>query len=930
MVELILTKKTNVYNYAVSSSGVSSIGNLLRVDNERGYTLDLYENESIPITFQIADVKDPSIKKSAFSKNFLIPGTKRNSLALDFSYMMSSNTQYQKFNGQIVQSEWQLPVQEAQIYVDGILAFSGLLELRRAVIQEGEVNSFEVNFLATQINIFDELENKNMRELSMPNNFIRSGADINSLFNATSSDDVVTVGGTNYTGFTLAYPDWGFPGATAGTGATASYIYSTTDYSQVFRSESSPLTNESLPGLFVGYNLTQYAFVKSLVDKIFDGIDFSYSSDFFESDEFKKLLLLCYDSSQLPSNLGFKIFGSSPTSSSYYDDIIPAYTPFPPSPVRYTLENIFGTGTIPSSSPFDANEGLRDPFGVWDSESQTLTFTRSGNFTIQVKAVIDIRFGWDMVYNGDGNYCPSSSPYITNVYDHSTYPLLGPDSTLDFHCAARNVTVSKSLAAKALANQNIATPNTYTKAGGTHYQWEASLDAYTTPLIYSISAQAGDIWQMRMQVDASNYCSAPVETDCFPFLLGERKYQAAIDVVALDITSLYLNWNQTLPDISQKQFMIALIKHFNLYSEVSNNSRIMTFEPWSDFFNLGYVQDWTKKIDIGSVREIQRFDPPLEVFARMKTTENYLDVEVQNGTQDKLEYGTYQTYLTNGKEETITIQSDFGSTTPSFIRMVQPISFFKYLVQTSATYGGTTYTWNIPNPALFPIDTQGNRGLVEKSEMFLGYRPNIVSATSAPNSSDPIYAHYYCPGSTGFTGILYQSDGTTRAADHLWSISSIGSTGNDVNFAATRTAWLSGGQTPPVFNALNSNYEAYYQDFFANLNSQKILVCNVRLDTTDIANFSFRNPVWIEFPNGDGDYFIVSKIAYDPTTQAPSSVELLTFDKSYFPFSYSNVGPTNPGPDYPELEEDKFPPGYELPPDQGGGTYPVPEPSPSS
>jgi hypothetical protein len=924
MIELLLTKKTNVYNYFVSGSGVAQIGSLVRTDNESGYSLDLFENESIPITYEISDIKDASIKKSPFSKNFLIPGTKRNSIAMGYPYMISTDEPFKIYNGEIVNgNEWHLPVQEAQLYIDGILAFTGQLELTKAVIAQGEVNSFEVNFLATQINIFDELENKNMRELNLFSNFITKGEEVYDMFNALSSDDTFTVAGSTYSGFTLAYPDWGFQAA----GATAAYddgvqVYATTGKTKIFTNSATPPTDVNDIGLIVGYNFTFYAFVKYLLDNIFDGLDFNYDSAFFESEDFKKLILLCYDSSELPSNTAVKVFGSNPSATTYFDDQIPAGTPVAPQPVTNWISNMSGDGAVPAASPFNANEGLHNPFGVWDADSGILKFNRAGNYSIQIKAVVDIRFGWDMLYGGFGALCPGGTPQ-NNVYDWATYPLLAADSRIYFYNQGRNITYTRDISGLTMTSTSLATPNTYTKASGTHYQWESSHDLYTTPLTFTINAQAGDEWKLYMVTDSDDYCAAPVGVGCSSFPIGERKYEAALDVMMVDISPLYPNWNQTIPDITQKDFLVGLMKHFNIYSEVAPNSRIITMEPRDIFYNQGNVQNWTNKINIASVRQIERTDPPLAVLARMKATDNSEDIKIQDTTADKLEYGSYKVFLENGKDQEQTIQSDFGSMTPLSMNHLQITGSTSKLIQTQETYDGVTYTWNVPNPALFAIDDDGTKQITEQSDMFLGYRPNLVK----PRSKYPIeqlqYPHYFCPGATGFTESLITATGSPRC-DHLWSLSSIGGTGTDVNFRETRTSWLSGGDTPPVFNYIQTNYEQYYENFYLNLNDQKVLSAEVRLQPADIARFSFRNPVWITFPNGDGDYFIVNSIQYDPTTVGPSKVELITFNKEYYNFSYTSIGPAGPpGPDTDIPSDD--PPDYAPPPDQDspGGEYPI-------
>lgn len=923
MIELLLSKATNVYNYFTSTSGVTQIGSLIRKDDERGYSLDLFENESIPITYAISDAQDATVKKSPFSKNFLIPGTKRNSIALGYPYMISNDVPFKTYNGEVVNgNEWHVPIQEAQLYVDGILAFTGELELSKTVINQGEINSFEVNFLATTINIFDELEGKNMRDLTLPTPNITNGQEIIDCFNATSSDDTFGIADGLYSGFTLAYPDWGFQPAESG----ATYldgvpVYATTGETKIFTDSGTPPTDTNDIGLVTGYNFTQYAFVKKLVDTIFDGVDFNYNSTFFDSETFKKLLLLCYDSNELPSNTRLNIFGSNPSSSTYYGDIFGAFPTSTPSPVTYNITNLTAEGTVPGASPFDANKSLSDPFSVWDADSGVLTFTRTGTYTIQLKSVVDIRFGWDMQYGGQGAPCPGSGGTLPNVYPWATYPLLGALSTLKWTCQNRSTpVVSQSISGLSMTSTSIATPSTYSKLFSTHYQWESSHDGYTTPLNFTLNVQAGDEWALTMTTDPASYANAPVQSGCTTFPMNERKYQAALDVLAVDVSPYAFNWSQTLPDITQKDFLVALFKHFNLYSEVTPNSRTIEIEPRDVFFNNVSVQDWTNKLDISSLREIQRSDPPISVTARMKKTSNVQDKNSQETTLDELEYGSFKTFLENGKDQEQEIKSEFGSLTPTFMRSLQGL---KNKIQTTATYDSTDYRWVIPNPELFAVASNGERELTDTSEMYLAYRPNIVSPVSLISSGyDQVYAHFAVQGATGYTGTL---EGPTGApgADHLWSISSIGETGLDVNFANTKTAWLSGGQVPrpPVFENVQTNYEEYYQNYFLNLNDQKILKGKFRLQPADIARFSFRNPIWLTFPNGDGDYFIVSSINYDPTTNGPSDVELLTFNKEYFNFSFSSFTPIGDIP----VDVGDDPPDYLPPPDQepGGGEYPI-------
>lgn len=919
LIELLLRKRTNVYNYNISSSGVSTIGNLLTFKDEVGYSLDLFEDETIPIQFQINDVSDPSQKKSPFSKTFLLPGSKRNQIAFGFPYMISTDVPYKTYNGEIVDGNWELPVQEAEIYVDSVLAFSGRLELNKTVISRGEINAFEVNFVATAINIFDELENKQMNDLALDTPQFTTNADVTAAFNVTQSDTTFTVGGSSYSGWTLAYPDFGFPGPGSGATSGTPNIWNTTGLGNQFFTLANVPSETATSGRQLFYNFTAYPFVKHLIDKIFEGTEFSFQSTFFESTVFKKLLLLSYNSDVLASNTGLKAFGSSPSAGSYYDDLFPFPTSTCPGADLRTLEPLSTSGQVVSTYPVNADEHLSDPFVIYDQEAGTFTFKSRGTFTIRLKAVVDILYGWDQLVGGQGGNCPGGTPNA-NIYPHATYPLVGTNSLLYFDCINRSYIVTKNIGGATQSSQSIASPTTYVKNAQTHYQWESSHDLYTTPLDYTLNVQPGDTFRLVCQMDPNDYCNAPVNLGCTTFPIAERKYRWAIDVLAIDISPLAHNWSQTLPRITQKAFLQAIIKHFNIYAEVTGNSKVITMEPRDTFYNFGSVQDWTNKVDIDSVREIVRFDPPLDVFARMNPTKNIQDATRQDNTEDKLEYGALKVTLENGKEDDLTIQSDISSLTINSSTMLDGDDD----VYTDTTITGLTgsYFWKVPNPELYVQSTNGERQLTEISPMYLAYRPQIVQPRTL--TTGQIYAYYGIPGDPGVVDFI-QTGAAQEVSDHLWPLSSIGGTagnpGIDVNMRVSPSTMFDARDIPPVFFTAVGNYEQYFSGFVNNLNSQKILNATVRLSTLDIARFSFRNPIYIQFPNGDGDYFIVSRISYDPTTDSPSNVELLTFDKEYFNFSFEDTGsggPIAPGP------EPTTPTAEPLPPDQEpGGEYPI-------
>jgi len=1018
-IQLILTNKTKVYSYSVSDAGVATIGSLIRSDDIKEFDIDLFDNEAIPITYEINDSIDPSKKKAPFSKTFLVPGTIINQKAFGFPYMISTALPFQEYQGSIVnENEWQIPVTEGQLFVDGILTFSGRVQLTKANIITGDVNSFEVSFLATQINIFDEIGNKLLTDLDIPTPVYATPEDVNSVFSSTDSEDTFTVNGDLYSGFTLAYPDWGFPdtdiivtdienpdsaiitftvdlssetvssdgvyligtftnpvfeggallmidtggdvyeisyeisgaediqykfsnglpnsggsqesadflaggcGISDGEGGfnrlfrrsgqdetletvlfnacpsslqeinpvpdTDTNVTATSGKTGIWRTEAFEPTESNQVGLRLGYNITQYAYVKYLIDKIFTDVNFSYTSDFFNSDEFKTILLLYYDSNVSQTNTSVKLFGSSPTADSYFPDIVTTSVPVTSSNI---LGNISSGGTIPSASPFDADSGLQDPFRLFNVQSQVLKFQTKGQYTLRFKGVLDVRYGWDQLIGSDGGVCVGG---LDNVYPHGASPLVGPDSKISI-IKNGNESQNVNISGVTSTSQNISTPDVYFKDGSGHYQWERSYDLHSAGnfIDFVVDVEENDEIQFEFTLDSSEYSSVTNEAGCSVFSGEQRKYQFAVDFSITDVSEISHNWEQTLPNITQRDFISGILKHFNIYTEITQNSRSISFEPRDEFYSGGDIKDWTIKLDTEELRSISSDVTPYSVISRMTKTSNVIDKEFQETNADELEYGSLKSVINNEATLETEFTSIFSSLTPNFSLSLAETSFPANYIQTKQTIDGEVLQWNVPNPSLYSTNNRGERTLVDTSSIFLAYKnPNVTTIAGTGTGEVKMRAYFVIPGfPSDFGDFDYLKDGSDEPiGSHIWGISSYESPGVDINYRKTRTDMFFKSDQPPVFLDLTGAYEKYYESFYKNLNGQRIFSAKFRLTSTDISQFSFSDPIFIEFSNGDSAYFIVSSIKYDPTVPGPFDVELLTFNKQYFDFNFKENG----------------------------------------
>lgn len=904
-VQLNLSRTTLVYDYDAASGTLS---NTFTQEDQQNFVLDLFPDEKIPVTLVTSDPGDPGVRPTSFTKSFLIPGTSNNSKALNFPYMSSNDLPWRFSRGYIEGNKYYFYQLQGTIVVDGIQYFAGTIDLTNVNISQGEVSSYEINFLATEVNVFEEFNNKFLTSLPFMKKEttagvtgidIRNPDEIVTAMGVTGPDTTFTLGAGSYGGFTFAYPDFGFQNTgdmNIGScpGVTGPSFNTTEDVRTLYATGAAP-ANFRAAGLRAGYNLQPFKFVKSLIDDCFDNSVYDYTSEFMETDFFKSLLLLYYDNSKPPSNNWMFRYGENPTN------FFPDRSIANPVVVR-TIEEL-DECSVPNTWPVNAGQITEDLYSFWDTETYAFTLPASGTYKIRIKAKAIVRFGWDQLVGGQGGFCPGGTPN-TNPYPHSTYPLIGPNSSIDLRNAANSVVAFQTISNPTKIGADIlGNPNTYTKNGTTHYQWEAAYDLYSTPIEFTFTGVTGDIFRIVYAYDAQNYYAAPVASGCSAFPVADRLYEDAMDLIVEDIRISVVNWERTIPPITQKEFMQQVVKLFNLYFEVTPNSKKIAMEPRNDFFNGAEVLDWTDKVDISSPRQIEKYTPPNEVFLKYTDTQNFVDVERQKADNlYNLNYGSVlKKFINCDGIQNIELLS--ASPTPYLTWNTS------YQIRPSypqSTYGGTAGTYyNLPGMALYPKDESGNRQIAETTQYYFavanGLQPNPQFLTPG-GTRVPVYV--YIGAQNGVSRLNIGGTGGTAAAQVVSPFSQIvgvgpNNPGVDLNFKATSPfIWNVGstiltadpltfkvgtalGTVPPIVTNSKTLYEGYYEAFYNNLFTQRYYKMKVKLSPADYAQFSFRNPVYIRFPNGDAKEFLVVSISYDPTTTEPADVVLSTFNPIY-------------------------------------------------
>jgi hypothetical protein len=119
-------------------------------------TVDLYENEDIPLTLSIDDFKNVAEKVQSYSKAFNLPATKRNNKIFDNIFDITRTDTGIVFNPYIKT--------KCELKQDGFILFEGYLRLINISDTNGEI-SYNVNLYSEVIALADFLKKKTFKDI---------------------------------------------------------------------------------------------------------------------------------------------------------------------------------------------------------------------------------------------------------------------------------------------------------------------------------------------------------------------------------------------------------------------------------------------------------------------------------------------------------------------------------------------------------------------------------------------------------------------------------------------------------------------------------------------------------------------------------------------------------------------------------------------
>ena len=232
---------------------------------------DLYEDEDIPLTLSVDNFKNVAEKPQSYSKAFNLPATKRNNQIFNQIFEITRDADGIVFS----------PYKRTQCVLkqDGYILFKGFLRLLDVTEKDGEI-SYNVNLYAEVVALADVLKDRTFSEL-----------DFTELTHDYNKTEIKYSWNPSGTGITYTNP------STSGfrdPNSTVKYPFVNWNNNWLIANNPSgglgPTDNN--PQLV---NLEQafrpFINIKYLIDRIFQDTTFTFTSDFFDTTDFKKLYM---------------------------------------------------------------------------------------------------------------------------------------------------------------------------------------------------------------------------------------------------------------------------------------------------------------------------------------------------------------------------------------------------------------------------------------------------------------------------------------------------------------------------------------------------------------------------------------------------------------------------------------------------------------
>tara|TARA_B110000238_G_scaffold88091_1_gene96738 strand:+ start:488 stop:3547 length:3060 start_codon:yes stop_codon:yes gene_type:complete len=594
--------------------------------------LDVGDSDDFPlaVTFSISEARDLNSRTGTYSKTFKIPATKNNNRVLKHSYYTGSTIPNNNIN----------TTKKARIVVNDNFILTGLIQIT-TIASSSSPLYYSCIFYGNNVDWSQSLDNKLLMNLSVLNGANGSGWDN---LNGRTGDEGIglqvnepsitstwevdnAVEKTNSSGTTSAnqhpviYPIVGYGIMNEG-GETANIQLLETKWAALATGNSGNIgyygfynNGSSYPTPTPSCDWRPSIFVYDIIQAIFNQEGYTISSNFIETDFFKKLLMLLpnfvynnsetrVDDNSIRGSFGtgfletgfFKNWSFTASSGSPYDNHYEELTlkflggtnSFVTTLNSAIYDNSTGFFTIQEYGFFDINF---DNFGLWlDS---VCGGNGDRNYVDYIKVMCEVQTAGQSSWNniGESFFIPTSNDAIFYSCPNPT-----PDDNYNSHNLQQPIQIENRWLNK---NDKI------------RFQMESKGRTSGTTIGWDI-----DIYGGTNITNGTSNNNALVNITHH----GERvEYGQTYDLKnVID--------NQS----TQLSFLKGVIHAFNLQFTTDVQSKTVYIEPFNDFFmDEKDAIDWTSKIDLSKAQEDKWVNTDLkrEIIFKYKTDSNDKKVE---------------------------------------------------------------------------------------------------------------------------------------------------------------------------------------------------------------------------------------------------------------------------------------------------------------
>lgn len=796
-----------------------------------GRTLDTYDDIDISLTYQIDDIEDITVKKSSFSKTIILPGTSTNNDYFKNIFDLNIDISETSYNPKKA-----LPV---QVLIGDEQVFQGNLQLLNVITNQKQVD-YEVVITGIFKNIIISFADYYLNQLNLDEyDHYRNRTTI-----VNTWDNYISI--NNPASSVLTQPGDG-------------YIY------PMIVNGQNPIIGSNGVVTFNAFDLNPAVYAKTIIDKMFEFAGYTYTSNFFNSEYFRSLVIPTdtpqYTSEDV-SDKTVRVTFDTPTpfvnpsgvtqvNSAYFTPLNTLSGTVALSPILQKSNSYWSNATngnwwfpMTVESGNYGNIQMQDPNNEWSSAGvNKYTCTTSGFYSI------DLDNQFYMFYKhktgASFKYLSGSLSYVARIYKVSTngtLTLLAQTGTLTITPPSGGATGIYSGAAYVIPSSGVI-PSGFL----------CTSQPYVMNLsVPSVWLNAGEQIRINFQLlYPTSVTWQSVSDFVYVSAIGARTISGQINRLEVKpaVTNNYsvnsiISLSTMLPNMKMRDFFINIIKMFNLM--VSDNPNIdndLIIEPRDDFFNSKRkVRDWTYKVDYDSnIKQtpMSELDIKTYKFTYAKDEDYYNNLyEQQSGRV----YGDY----------TVDFINDFSTTQKELELEFSPTPVSDNMLN---TFIAPFFCDIDTNNALKPTKVNPRILFTKKitnSGKFFKLREN-------PNDNGQVYSTYIHSG-------MYDDP-----TDPEYSL----------EFGNSNVLYYNTSLCCPNNNLINQFYLSTLNDI-TDVNS-KLLEAYFHLTPSDINQFDFRDIILI-----DNSYWRVNTIVdYNPNA-IDKTTKVILYKLNYLDIFYGN------------------------------------------